>query len=225
MTRILDMKRRPAASGTTKSVVIFLHGYGADGADLLGLADPLAPLMPDTVFIAPDAPEASAGNPNGFQWFPIPWIDGSSDEDSMRGASMAAADVDAFIDQILEQEGISPSQLILFGFSQGTMMALRVAPRRAEPVAGIVAFSGRILEPEQFADRVQSKPPVLLVHGDQDDMVPPGHFHEAGELLEAAGFETYGHMMQGTGHGIANDGLSVALSFMAQKLGIELNTK
>ncbi len=221
MTRILDMKRRPAASGQTKSVVIFLHGYSADGADLLGLADPLAPHMPDTVFIAPDAPEKSMGNPMGFQWFPIPWIDGSSEEDAARGVALAAGDIDAFIDQILEQEDITPSQLILFGFSQGTMMALYVAPRRALPVAGIVAFSGRILEPESFADQVISKPPVLLVHGDQDDMVPPGHFHEAGQVLEAAGFETYGHIMQGTGHGIAPDGLSVAFSFMAERLGLK----
>ncbi|MCI2398451.1 alpha/beta fold hydrolase [Aliiroseovarius subalbicans] len=220
MTRILDFKRRPAASGTTNSVVIFLHGYGADGNDLLGLADPLAPHMPDTVFIAPDAPEKCAGNPMGFQWFPIPWIDGSSEEDSARGAAQAAQDIDAFIDQILEQEGIEPAQLIVVGFSQGTMMALRVLPRRDEPIAGLVAFSGRLLEPDTFADSVVSKLPVMLIHGDQDDMVPPGHFHEAGEALEAAGFETYGHIMQGTGHGIANDGLSVALSFMAQKLGL-----
>lgn len=220
MTRILDMKRREAASGETKSVVVFLHGYGADGADLLGLADPLAEHMPDTTFIAPDAPEKCAGNPMGFQWFPIPWLDGSSEEDSMKGANQAAEDINAFLDQVLEDEGIIPSQLVVFGFSQGTMMALRVLPRRADPVAGLVAFSGRMLEPDDFATHIQSKPPVLLVHGDQDEMVPPGHFSESGEVLQANGFETYGHIMKGTGHGIAMDGLSVALSFMADKLGI-----
>ena len=220
MTRILDFKRRPAASGTTGSVVIFLHGYGADGSDLMGLADPLAPNMPDTVFIAPDAPEKCMGNPMGFQWFPIPWIDGSSEEDSARGAALAEQDINAFIDQILEQEEIEPSQLMIVGFSQGTMMALQVLPKRDEPVAGLVAFSGRLLSPDSFAETVVSKPPVILIHGDQDDMVPPAHFHEAGEALEAAGFETYGHIMEGTGHGIANDGLSVALSFMAQKLDL-----
>jgi phospholipase/carboxylesterase len=220
-TRILEMKRRPAVSGTTRSVVVFLHGYGADGADLLGLADPLGPHMRDTVFIAPDAPEKCAGNPFGFQWFPIPWLDGSSEEDMARGAAQSARDINAFLDQVLEQEGITPSQLVVFGFSQGTMMALQVLPRRAEPVAGIVAFSGRVLEPEIFADAVISRPPVLLVHGDQDEMVPMGHFHEAGEALERAGFTTYGHVMNGTGHGISPDGLSVAFSFMAQVLGID----
>ncbi len=222
MARTLNMKRRPAASGQTKSVVIFLHGYGADGSDLMGLADPLAPFMRDTVFLAPDAPEQSMGNPGGFQWFPIPWLDGSTEEDAARGIELAAEDVDALIDQVLEQEGISPSELILFGFSQGTMMALHVAPKRAEPVAGIVAISGRILEPETFGEGIISRPPIMLIHGDQDDMVPMGHFHEAGEALEGAEFSVYGHVMEGTGHGIAQDGLSVALTFMAQQLGIEL---
>ncbi len=220
MTRILESKRREAASGTTKSVVVFLHGYGADGADLLGLADPLSEHMPDTTFIAPDAPEKCLGNPMGYQWFPIPWLDGSSEEDSMRGVDMATADINAFLDQVLEDEGIEPSQLIVFGFSQGTMMSLRVLPRRDEPIAGLVAFSGRMLEPDQFAENVVSKLPILLVHGDQDDMVPPGHFSESGEVLQAAGFETYGFIMKGTGHGIAMDGLSVALSFMLDKLGL-----
>lgn len=220
MTRILESKRREAASGTTKSVVVFLHGYGADGADLLGLADPLSEHMPDTTFIAPDAPEKCLGNPMGYQWFPIPWLDGSSEEDSMRGVEMATADINAFLDQVLEDEGIEPSQLIVFGFSQGTMMSLRVLPRRDEPIAGLVAFSGRMLEPDQFAENVVSKLPILLVHGDQDDMVPPGHFSESGEVLQAAGFETYGFIMKGTGHGIAMDGLSVALSFMRDNLGM-----
>ncbi|MCK0143823.1 alpha/beta fold hydrolase [Aliiroseovarius sp. F20344] len=220
MTRILESKRREAASGTTKSVVVFLHGYGADGADLLGLADPLSEHMPDTTFIAPDAPEKCLGNPMGYQWFPIPWLDGSSEEDSMRGVEMASADINAFLDQVLEDEGISPSELIVFGFSQGTMMSLRVLPRRDEPIAGLVAFSGRMLEPDDFAENVVSKLPILLVHGDQDDMVPPGHFSESGEVLQAAGFETYGFIMKGTGHGIAMDGLSVALSFMLDKLGL-----
>lgn len=220
MTRILESKRREAASGTTKSVVVFLHGYGADGADLLGLADPLSEHMPDTTFIAPDAPEKCLGNPMGYQWFPIPWLDGSSEEDSMRGVDMAAADINAFLDQVLEDEGISPSELIVFGFSQGTMMSLRVLPRRDTPIAGLVAFSGRMLEPDNFAENVVSKLPILLVHGDQDDMVPPGHFSESGEVLQAAGFETYGFIMKGTGHGIGMDGLSVALSFMRDKLGL-----
>lgn len=218
MTRDLTFGRRDAQSGKARSLVVFLHGYGADGADLLGLADVLAPHLPDTVFVAPDAPEPCAGNPFGRQWFPIPWLDGSSEAEAQAGLTRAAADLDAFLDQRLADEGLSPAALALVGFSQGTMMALHVAPRRDEAVAGIVAFSGRLLAPERLADELKSRPPVVLIHGDADQMVPFAEMGRAGQALVAAGFETYGHVMRGTGHGIAPDGLSVALSFLKDRL-------
>lgn len=222
MTRELKFKRRPPQSGETSSVVLFLHGYGADGDDLLGLADPLGPHMPDTAFIAPDAPDPCANNPAGYQWFPIPWLDGSSDEEASEAALRAVKDLDAFVDQVLAQEGITPDKLMVFGFSQGAMLALRTLPLRDKPVAGIVSSSGRLLDAESFADTVLTKPPVLLMHGDKDEMVPPGYFNEAGQALEKAGFDVYGHVMEGMGHGISPDGLSVALAFMAGRLGIAL---
>jgi phospholipase/carboxylesterase len=220
VTETLASRRRAALSGETGSVVVLLHGYGADGTDLLGLADPLAPHMPDTVFVAPDAPERCKNNPFGFQWFPIPWLDGSSEEAAAASLSVSAELLDAFLDGVLESEGVRPDRLVLLGFSQGTMMSLHVAPRRAEPVAGVVGFSGRLLAPERLAAEAVSKPPVLLVHGDADDVVPVASLREAGDALTAAGFETYGHVMRGTAHGIAPDGLSVALAFMREKLGM-----
>lgn len=218
MTRELRFGRRPARSGRTRSAVLFLHGYGADGADLLGLADPLGPHLPDTLFLAPDAPERCSGNPFGYQWFPIPWLDGSSEAEAAEGLVRAAADLDAFLDARLAEEGLEPSRLAVIGFSQGSMMALHVLPRRAAPVAGIVAFSGRLLRPEALAQETASRPPVLLVHGDRDEVVPFAEMGLAGQALSAAGFETYGHVMQGTGHGIAPDGLGVALAFLRERL-------
>lgn len=218
MTRALDFGRKGPASGVTKSLVVFLHGYGADGADLLGLADPLAPHLPDTMFLAPDAPEPCVGNPFGRQWFPIPWLDGSSEAAAAAGLEASAADLNAFLDARLEEEGLSPRALALVGFSQGAMMSLHVAPRRPEAVAGIVAISGRLLRPELLAQEAVVKPPVLLVHGDADPVVPFEDMGRAGNALVAAGFETYGHVMKGTGHGIAPDGLSVALSFLKDRL-------
>lgn len=221
MTRALTAGRKEPLSGETLSAVIFLHGYGANGADLLGLADPLAEHMPDTLFLAPDAPEACAGAPMGFQWFPIPWIDGSSEEESLAGLRNASADLNAFLDGVMVDEDLLPEQVIVLGFSQGTMMALHVLPRREDPVAGIVAFSGRLLEPELLVDEVQSKPPVLLIHGDMDDVVPPQSLQLAAEALQGAGWkEVYAHVMKGTGHGIAPDGLQVALAFMRDRLGM-----
>ncbi len=219
MTRVLNAERRAAVSGETRSIVVFLHGYGANGADLLGLADPLGEHLPDTMFIAPDAPEACAGAPFGFQWFPIPWIDGSSEEESMRGMMQAVDDLNAFLDALMVDEDVLPEQVVLFGFSQGTMMALHVAPRREDAVAGIVAFSGRLLSPETLAEETLVRPPVLLVHGDVDDVVPPQSLPQAAEALQEAGWkDVYAHIMKGTGHGIAPDGLSVALAFMRDKL-------
>ncbi|EAR51632.1 phospholipase/carboxylesterase family protein [Oceanicola granulosus HTCC2516] len=207
-------------SGEMRSAVVFLHGYGANGADLIGLADPLAEHMPDTLFLAPDAPEMCAGAPMGLQWFPIPWIDNSSEEESRQGAYRAAADLDAFLDGVMVDEDLLPEQVMVFGFSQGTMMALHVLPRREDPVAGVCAFSGRLLEPELLADEVVSRPPVLLVHGDQDDVVPVQSMPQAAEALQAAGWsEVFAHVMKGTAHGIAPDGLSVALAFMRERLG------
>lgn len=221
MTRALEAQRRAPLSGETQSCVVFLHGYGANAADLMGQADPLAEHLPDTLFIAPDAPEACAGAPMGFQWFPIPWIDGSSEEESSAGLERAAADLDAFLDGVMVEEDLLPEQMIVLGFSQGTMMALHVIPRREDPIAGIVAFSGRLLDPELLADEVVSRPPVLLIHGDRDDVVPPQSLPQAAEALQGAGWkEVYAHVMKGTGHGIAPDGLSVALAFMRDRLGM-----
>jgi phospholipase/carboxylesterase len=220
MTRVLTAGRKEPQSGDARSAVVFLHGYGANGADLLGLADPLADHLPDTLFIAPDAPENCAGSPFGYQWFPIPWIDGSSEEESSRGMQQAVEDLNAFLDAMMVDEDLLPEQVCLFGFSQGTMMSLHVAPRREDPVAGIVAFSGRLLEPELLADEVQSRMPILLVHGDQDDVVPVQSLPQAAEALQNAGFsDVYAHVMKGTAHGIAPDGLSVALAFIRDQLG------
>ncbi len=218
MARKLHSSRKGCAPGTARSAVIFLHGYGADGNDLLGLADPLAPHLPHTAFYAPNAPEPCINNPFGFQWFPIPWLDGSSEAAAQAGIISATEDINAFIDRVLADEGLAPEALALVGFSQGTMMSLQVAPRRAAPLAGVVGFSGRLMAPEALATATVSRFPVLLIHGDADEMVPIASLPEAADALTAAGFETYTHISKGVAHGIAPDGLSLALQFLHQKL-------
>ncbi|PWK62591.1 alpha/beta hydrolase [Roseicyclus mahoneyensis] len=222
MTRGLEFGRVEAASGQADSMVIFLHGYGADGQDLLGLSEPLAPHLPNTVFLAPNAPERCGMNPMGYQWFPIPWIDGSSEEAAADGMARAEADLSAFLDRVMVEEDMIAEQVALVGFSQGTMMSLQVAPRRDEAFAGVVGFSGRLIAPEALADEVRVRPPVLLIHGDRDDVVPLSSMPEAAEALQAAGWtEVYAHVMKGTAHGIAPDGLSVALAFLRQRFGLD----
>ena len=219
MTRTLTDNRRAAQSGSTGSVVVFLHGYGADGADLLGLADSLAPHLPDTVFRAPNAPERSSLNPFGYQWFPIPWMDGASEAEMYDGFKRSALAVDQYLDQVIADEGVDQSSLVLFGFSQGTMMSLQVAPRRACSLAAVVGFSGRLLHPPILAEEVKSKPPVLLVHGDQDEVVPFASLSEARDSLVDLEFEVRTYVMRGVGHGISPEGLGAALGFIRDKLG------
>jgi phospholipase/carboxylesterase len=214
----LKSARKGAPKGSARSVVIFVHGYGANGADLLGLADPLAPHLKQTAFYAPDAPESCPGNPFGFQWFPIPWLDGSSEEAARSGQAQASEDLNAFIDQVLADEGLDAASLALVGFSQGTMMSLHIAPRRAQPIAALVGFSGRLLAPETLESETVSKPPILLIHGDADPMVPVQSLPDAADALVKAGFETYAHVCKGLGHSIDNEGLSLALGFLSEKL-------
>jgi len=216
MTEPLQSARRGPEQVT--SVVVFLHGYGADGADLLGLSEPLAPHLPKTAFYAPDAPEPCRNNPMGHQWFPIPWLDGSSEVDARISMGQSVGALNDFLDTVLAAEGLSPDRMVLVGFSQGTMMALHVAPRRKAAVGGVVGFSGRLLSPDTLEAEARVKPPVLLIHGDQDEVVPFDDMAVAGQALQGAGFTVYGHVMQGTGHGISPDGLSVALAFLKDRL-------
>lgn len=215
--RALKSDNRAAVSGKADALVVFLHGYGADGADLLGLADVLGPHLPGAAFAAPDAPEACRGG-YGRQWFPIPWLDGSSEAAAAAGLAAASDDLNAYLDQQLAAHSLSADRLCLIGFSQGAMMAMHVAPRRAQAMAGVVAISGRLLEAERL-DEVTCKPPILLIHGDADEVVPFGNMAYAGQMLTKAGFDTFGHVMTGTGHGIAPDGLQAALGFLAERLG------
>lgn len=220
MSAPLKFARRGAPLGTARQMVVFVHGYGADGADLLSLADPLTPHLPDTAFYAPDAPQPCSGNPFGRQWFAIPRFDGSTEAQAQLGLEAAAADLNSFLDARLSEEGLTAERLILLGFSQGAMMSLHIAPRRDTPLAGVVAISGKLMYPNDLSGSVKVKPEVLLIHGDADDVVPFEEMQRAGQALHAAGIVTYGHVMHGMGHGIAPDGLQVALSFMVQRFGL-----
>jgi len=214
---ILSGPRREAQSGNGTSLVILLHGYGADGNDLIGLADPLAPHLPDTIFAAPNAPARCTNNPMGYQWFSIPWMDGSSEAQAATEMAAAVDDLDETLDALAAETGIGPEKTVLVGFSQGTMMSLHVGPRRDAQYAGIVGFSGRLLVPEQLSE-AKSKPPILLIHGDQDEVVPPSSMPQAADALVGAGFEVYTHVSEGIGHGIAPDGLGLTLQFIQDRI-------
>jgi len=209
----------PEAGGRPGHLVVLLHGYGADGNDLIGLAPVLAPLMPDTVFHAPNAPYPCEGNPMGYQWFGISRLD---PQVAAAGVRAAAPFVDAFLDEKLAQYGLDESKTVLVGFSQGTMMALHVGLRRAKQLAGIVGFSGMLAAPESLKAEIKTRPPVLLLHGDSDEMLPHVLTERAAEVLRHNDVPVRTHIARGVGHGIDQTGLSQAAHFLLDAFKLPL---
>jgi phospholipase/carboxylesterase len=198
---------------TPKRAVVLLHGLGADGNDLFGLVPALAPALPDTAFFSPDAPFPCDMAPFGRQWFSLQTRTADAIE---AGVHAAAGILDAFLDETLERLGLDASKLALVGFSQGTMMSLYVGLRRAKSLAGIVGYSGRLVG---AASEFKSKPPVLLVHGDADQVVPPDSLPLAVKTLEHAGVPVEAVTRPGLGHGIDEEGLRRGRDFLAKVLG------
>jgi len=214
----LKAEKRSAKSGRADSLVVFIHGYGADGNDLIGLADPMAEHLPNTTFLSPHAPNTCTMNPMGREWFPIPAIDMTSEKFAHEIMLKSVEQFQHWLDQQMVREGVAPHRAVLVGFSQGTMMALHLGPRRADPLAGIVGFSGRLLQPEALQPEALNKPPVLLVHGVMDMVVPPSDMPKAAAALIDAGFDVQTHVSHGMAHGIAPDGLGLAVQFICEKL-------
>ncbi len=214
---MLTGPERPAASGRAESLVILLHGYGADGHDLIGLADPFAPHLPNTMFVAPNAPERCLNNPAGFQWFPIPWLDGSDPTRAGVAAAEAFVTLGRWLDGVAEG-GIGPERTALVGFSQGTMMALHVGPQRKHRLAGILGYSGLLADPEALKGEAVQKPPVMLIHGEADDLIPVAAIFSAAQGLAAAGIPVEWHISAGVPHGIGPDGLELGLAFLKRSL-------
>jgi phospholipase/carboxylesterase len=201
------------SSGAPKQLVVFLHGYGADGNDLISLGQHWRQLLPDAAFVSPNAPEPCAGNPfGGRQWFGLTMRDPKERWD---GVQRAAPTLNAFLDEQLETLGLADNALALVGFSQGTMMALHVGLRRPKPLAAIVGYSGMLVEPERLKADIKSRPPVLLVHGDTDDVIPVQALHQARAGLGEAGVAVEWHVSPGLPHGIDGDGLDIAGRFLA----------
>ena len=212
MTLQLNGPRLPAASGKADRLVIFCHGYGADGNDLIDLGRHWQRLLPTAAFASPHAPERCTMSPMGYQWFPITRMDPG---EMLRGVERAAPILNAFIDSELAGLGLDGSRLALVGFSQGTMMSLHVGLRRATPPAAIVGFSGALPGAEKLPAEIIGRPPVMLIHGDADDMIPVQALHMAANGLSAAGVSVRWHVSRGIGHGIAPDGLDLAGGFLA----------
>jgi phospholipase/carboxylesterase len=189
----------PAAGGAPQSIVVLLHGYGADGNDLISLAQLWARLLPQTLFVSPHAPFPCEINPAGRQWF---GFEDAGPEMILAGARLAGSMIDAYLDRLIAEHGVPAGRIALGGFSQGAMMALHVAPRRADAVAGVLSFSGALVAPELLAREAHTRPPILLVHGDADPVVPFASLARAAAALKAAGFAVETESRPGLPHAI-----------------------
>jgi phospholipase/carboxylesterase len=208
-------RSRPPSGAAPRSLVILLHGYGSNGDDLIGLVPYWRAALPDTLFLAPDAPQPCPGAPGGRQWWPLTSL---TPEARAAGVRVSAPALNAYIDTQLSAHGLSEDKLVLVGFSQGTMMALHVGPRRSTPLAGIIGFSGMLADPDALTAEVVTKPPVLLVHGDADPVLPVASLDQAQRRLETLGFEVAAHVSRGLGHSIDEAGLRLGADFLVKHL-------
>lgn len=207
--RNLSGPRLPPARGSATHLVVLCHGYGADGNDLIGLAPLWQRLLPSAAFVAPNAPERCPGSP-GYQWFPLTRMDPG---ELQRGVEQAAAALEPFIESELSRYGLARDKLALVGFSQGTMLSLHVG--LADPPAAIVGYSGMFAHADRPQAPTGAAPPILLVHGDADPMIPVEALFASSAALGRAGASVQWHVSPGIGHSIDEEGLLLGGAFLA----------
>src|SRR5689334_22767689 len=219
MAAEIDGPRLAPKSGPARQLVVFLHGYGADGNDLIEIGKAWQDLLPDAAFVSPHAPRPCGQAPTGREWFPLTF---RNPDERWDGVNMAAPALDAFLDAELARHGLPPSALALVGFSQGTMMSLHVGLRRARPLAAIVGYSGMLVlkgdsDVEGYAPQVRARPPIWLSHGDRDDLIPVQALFHSTQALAALEVPVEWHVEAGFSHEIAPEGLRQGADFLARR--------
>jgi len=215
MTKMIDGPFIVPKSGPAKNLVIFLHGYGSNGDDLISIGQEWAPYLPDTAFVSPNAPEVCEIWSQGYQWFSIRAIDPDAFEREKQ-AEKAMPALNAFLDAQLAKWGVPESRLLVAGFSQGAMMAMYTMPRRQKPCAGVIGYSGMLIEAEALKQPEMVKIPVLAIHGDRDEVVPPASLDAIERGFSAAGYDVETVLRPGLGHGIDGFGLTRGLDFVKE---------
>ncbi len=217
MTQTLHDPEVPPPSGNVKHLVIFLHGVGSNGDDLISLSSEFADALPDTHFISPNAPFKFDMAPFGYQWFSL------TDRDPVRILSemkTASTPLNDFIDAQAARFNLRDDQIALVGFSQGSMMSLYTAPRRPKPLAGIVAYSGMVRGEASLAQEITARPPVCLIHGEWDEVVPFAAMAASEAALHAANVPVESHARPRLGHGIDLEGIEIGKRFLRERFGL-----
>ena len=216
MSKIVNGKSlKPKSGASPQQIVVLLHGFGSSGDDMISLAPHWQDALPDALFLAPNAPQKCGIIGAGYQWW---GLSGFAPSALAAGALSAAPAIDAFIDRKLDEYGLTEADLALVGFSQGTMMALHVGLRRPRPIAAIVGYSGMLTGAAELARNEYVKPPILLVHGTADSVVPIAAMHMAESELKRLAVPVTSHISYGVGHTVDPVGLRLGKEFVAQAL-------
>jgi phospholipase/carboxylesterase len=204
------LESEPASGRKAEQLIIFLHGYGADGADLIEMAPYFASSLPDAHFMSPNAPQKCEVG-FGYQWFSL---QDRAEAKMLAGVKNAAPILNDFIDEKIKELGLEDKDVALIGFSQGTMMALYTSLRRSKPMAGVLGYSGALVAPHLLKDEIKSRPELCLVHGEMDDVVPFEAFEDAMSALQKQGITVHGYSQPRLGHGIDPAGMKIGVGFL-----------
>jgi len=204
-----------ASKQKPKQVIILCHGYGGDGKDISGLAINWKRFLPNAIFLCPDAPEICAINPNGFQWFDL----STDKEEIILEKSLLAEEIlSKFLDQVLDNYQLEPSNLALSGFSQGCMISIQTGLKRKQQINSILGYSGKIINQSHLSKNINSKPKIFLMHGANDTIVPSTYLLESKEYLTSKGIKIKTKMFNNCEHSIPIEGSSLGLEFLKKNL-------
>tara|TARA_B100000579_G_C22787178_1_gene832546 strand:+ start:528 stop:1184 length:657 start_codon:yes stop_codon:yes gene_type:complete len=201
----------PLSKKKPKNAVILCHGYGGDGKDISILANYWRAHLPETIFICPDAPERCAASPTGFQWFDL--MDQSQDQ-ILSKSFVAENRLNKFIDEVKKKNDLTANQISLSGFSQGCMLILQTGLKREDKINSIIGYSGKIIDTEHLSKNIKSKPNIILMHGDIDQVVTIDAFLEAKDFFRKNNYSITTKIFKNCEHRIPTEGSSLGLQFI-----------
>ena len=211
--KILDSLIRKPTSGKVKKIVLFLHGYGANGADLLSISDYWIESLPDTIFYSPNAPFSCDVNPMGYQWFKL---SDRTPEELESGLEKVEPYLDNLINNLLKIHNLDISKLAVIGFSQGTILSLYSFTQKKKACAGVIGYSGLFFFNEKIKKKIKINFPILLHHGIKDEVIDFNHSLNAENILKKIGFDVSCHIHNNLGHGIDDTALEMGKNFLKE---------